>query len=86
MHTTTFSLAPSPRLVAQRLVADVAARWCGALDRHRRRRAMRATLASLDGLDRHLLRDLGLDRSELPSVAAEAAGLAARHRLLVPRW
>ena len=34
----------------------------------------------LDMLDRHALRDLGLDRSEIGSYMAEAAGLASRTR------
>jgi len=51
----------------------------GARLRHRRaraepRRVASATFQLLRGLDSHTLRDLGFDRSELTSVAAEAAG------------
>ncbi len=40
---------------------------------------------TLDLLDDQALRDLGLDRSELPSLAAESAGIAALTRRRVVR-
>ena len=49
--------------------------------RHRQRRRAKATYDALQELDDHMLRDLGFDRSELRSVAAEAAGEAERTRV-----
>lgn len=43
-------------------------------DDWRRRRSARATRSALDALDAHLLQDLGIDRSEIPSIAAAAGG------------
>jgi uncharacterized protein YjiS (DUF1127 family) len=40
-----------------------------------RRRIERETQASLRGLDGHMLHDLGLDRSQIESIAVAAAGL-----------
>lgn len=48
-----------------------------------RRRVAAATYESLRSLDDRSLRDLGLDRMELRSAAAEAAGQAERTRLQV---
>jgi len=48
-----------------------------------RRRVAAATYESLGSLDDRSLRDLGLDRMELRSAAAEAAGQAERTRLQV---
>jgi uncharacterized protein YjiS (DUF1127 family) len=44
--------------------------------RHRERRLARATCDALRQLDDHTLRDLGFDRSEIMSVAAEITGAA----------
>jgi uncharacterized protein YjiS (DUF1127 family) len=41
---------------------------------HRRRSLARATLLTLQSLDGHTLRDLGIDRSEIPSVATGVLG------------
>ena len=51
----------------------------------KRRRLARQTLIALHKLDARTLRDLGLDRSELVSVAAEVSGDAelTRARLLM---
>nr|WP_298829258.1 DUF1127 domain-containing protein [uncultured Piscinibacter sp.] len=46
-------------------------------------RLVRRTLRSLNGLDARALRDIGLDASELASVAHEAAGLLERTRWCV---
>ena len=42
--------------------------------RSKRRQQAKATCRALRGLDAHALRDLGIDRSEILSVAAEIAG------------
>ena len=52
-----------------------------ALARYRQRRKARATYDALRHLDDRMLRDLGFDRSEITSVAAEASGAAARTRV-----
>jgi uncharacterized protein YjiS (DUF1127 family) len=49
--------------------------------RHRQRRRAKATYDALRELDDHMLRDLGFDRSELRSVAAEATGEAEPTRV-----
>jgi uncharacterized protein YjiS (DUF1127 family) len=49
--------------------------------RYRQRRAAWAVAAALRELDDRTLHDLGFDRSEIGSVAMEAAGLAARTRV-----
>jgi hypothetical protein len=45
------------------------------------RRARSATHAALAELDHRALRDLGFDRSEIESVAAEVEGVAERTRV-----
>jgi len=67
------------------LAADIS-RWMAAaarryVDAWRQRRLARATYMSLRGLDARTLRDVGLDRSEMGSVAAEIAGEADRTRM-----
>jgi uncharacterized protein YjiS (DUF1127 family) len=58
-----------------------------ALAAYRRRRNERATYVALSNLDAWTLRDLGLHRSELLSVAAEVSGEAhaTRARLMTRR-
>jgi uncharacterized protein YjiS (DUF1127 family) len=51
-------------------------------ERHRMRREARLAYEALRELDDRALRDLGLDRSEIGSVSAEAAGIAERTRML----
>ena len=64
---------------AGRMVADWERR---AKDWWQRRQVAHATREALHGLDGRALRDIGLDRSEIGSVAAELAGLAENHRRL----
>ena len=52
-----------------------------ALARHRQRQLARATCEALRQLDDHALRDLGFDRAEITSVAAEVAGEGERTRV-----
>ena len=49
--------------------------------RDRRRRQARQFREELRGLDDHMLRDLGIDRSEIGSVAREMAGLTEATRV-----
>ena len=49
--------------------------------RHRQRRKARHAYDALRQLDDHTLRDLGFDRSEIASVAAEVTGAAERTRV-----
>ncbi len=51
--------------------------------RYRQRRHAQATYDALRRLDDHMLRDLGFDRSEMTSVAAEVTGEAERTRTRV---
>ena len=79
------ALAPAVRLGATLLLrgSGVAARRL--LVRWRQRRDAARTATALRALDRRALRDLGLDRSEVDSVAAETSGGAARTRGLAAR-
>jgi uncharacterized protein YjiS (DUF1127 family) len=52
-----------------------------AVERARQRRSARASHDALRALDDRSLRDLGLDRSELESIAGEVAGSAERTRM-----
>jgi uncharacterized protein YjiS (DUF1127 family) len=45
------------------------------------RQQARATMLALSALDSHTLRDLGFHRSEIPSIAAEAAGVLEPSRV-----
>jgi uncharacterized protein YjiS (DUF1127 family) len=51
------------------------------LERWRRHRSSAGTRAALGQLDTWTLRDIGLHRSEIGSIAAEAAGCAERQRI-----
>jgi uncharacterized protein YjiS (DUF1127 family) len=84
-----FELQAAARANRTRAMADALVAGYGALaDRLSRLRAAylqhseaRATDRALRGLDARMLRDIGLDRSEIGSIAAEAAGLAAFSRI-----
>lgn len=62
---------------AWRAVTNRLQRW---LVRARQRRQARATYLALRNLDARTLRDIGFDRSEILSVAAEVAGIADSNR------
>ena len=66
----------------QRLARHLRAFWQRARASWARRRIERATRVELRSLDCRALRDLGLDRSQIPSVAAAVAGrwLASENR------
>jgi hypothetical protein len=76
------ALAPAPVAVARLLdtVARIARRAVGA---SKAGQGFRGTAEPLAGLDARTLRDLGLDRSEIFSIAAEAAGNAELSRLRI---
>jgi len=87
MHT--ISPQPGFTLNARRALHELTRRLRGAHRRWRRARQADATARVLTQLDDRLLHDLGLDRSELLSTAAELHGQAARERrhtvLLAPQ-
>lgn len=56
------------------LMRRVALALCGVMRRFATARRRRATALALQSLDAHTLRDLGLDRSEIPSAVAELLG------------
>jgi uncharacterized protein YjiS (DUF1127 family) len=80
MHGTTISLGPSLATKAQRAWQALLRRLSRAYQQWLRARKAHATARVLNQLDDRLLRDLGLDRSELPSAAAELHGMAERQR------
>ena len=53
--------------------------------RHRQRRQARALYDTLRHLDDHILRDLGVDRSEIRSVAADVTGEARYTHVRAPQ-
>jgi uncharacterized protein YjiS (DUF1127 family) len=57
-----------------RFIASLLAGW-------QRRRRMHQTRDALQGLDRRALRDIGIDASEILSVACEASGAAEPQRV-----
>ena len=71
-----------PRLV-QRMLRPLAARAAARWELWRQRRDARRTIQALGQLDDYLLRDLGLDRGEIPSIAA---GVRGDPRERSPHW
>src|SRR4051812_18637046 len=56
--------------------------WAGrAIERHRQRRHAKVTYDTLSHLDDHTLRDLGFDRLEISSLAAESSGSVESTRI-----
>lgn len=80
---TTISLRPSPVLAVERLWRQAAEHARRTRDAWQRGRATRAAADALNRLDARLLRDIGLDSSELSSVAAELHGGAVPDRVHV---
>jgi len=81
MHTfTAISLQPSLAAKAQRALQALIPTLSGACHRWMRARQVNATARALDLLDNHLLHDIGMDRSELLSAAAELHGQSKRER------
>jgi len=89
VRPASFQLLPAARahrsviigelvVAAIRAVVAIARR---AHARHRQRRQATAVYDALRQLDDHTLRDLGFDRSEMTSVAAEVTGAAQRTRV-----
>lgn len=66
----------APNLYAGRVLADAIIAACDAVARYRRRAAERRrlveTVAALRGLDARTLRDIGVHRSQIVSVARDA--------------
>lgn len=81
MNTAAAAWQASDRLFLRRIRATLGT----ALEGWQRRRLQRATYAALSGLDAHILRDIGIDPSEIPSIAhAAGAGDATRIRFMQP--
>jgi len=80
MHTTTISLAPGLTTKARRALSALRSNLRGGYHDWLRARQAAATACALKSLDGRLLRDIGLDRSELLSAAAELHGQAERER------
>jgi uncharacterized protein YjiS (DUF1127 family) len=80
--TANAAFAPLRRAVAT-LIQTVACMAGRAVEASKARQGFRGTAEALAGLDARTLRDLGLDRAEIFSVAAEAAGNAELTRLRI---
>ena len=76
-----FTLGESIVEAIRAIGAIVGAAASRALARYRQRQQAKASYEALSELDDRTLRDLGLDRSELRSVAAEVTGEAERTRV-----
>ena len=80
---------PGPSLLESYVIAAARALWSvasGVLTKWQRRHAIRATRRALLELDERALRDLGLSRPEIGSIACELTGDAepTRQRVLQP--
>lgn len=83
LHTSITLKSPAGaevRHAARRLVLDAAWRaWAGAVARvaafHRRRRQIDRTVAALSQLNDHLLKDIGIHRSQIRSIARSGRDL-----------
>jgi len=88
---STYEVHKAARAHRAALVGDIAAATARtavafvrrAYERYRQHREASAVGAALRELDDRTLHDLGFDRSEIGSVAMEAAGLAARTRVRI---
>lgn len=86
---TSYALAQAARAYRSRVLGELVSAAISkaytmarrAYAAYRQRREARLTLDALDRLDDRSLRDLGLDRSEIASVAAEITGAAEHTRV-----
>jgi uncharacterized protein YjiS (DUF1127 family) len=78
---TVIPLQPGPAAKARRAAQDLTRRLGARLRQRRNARRFAETANALSLLDDRLLRDIGLDRSELRSAAAELHFQARRERL-----
>ena len=83
MSTSVHTLH-APTALQRFVFAVVAALRSGAAAWQRSRRR-RAALSELESLDDHILQDIGVHRSELPSLVAEMTGEAVATRSAVIR-
>jgi uncharacterized protein YjiS (DUF1127 family) len=82
MHSlTVIALQPGRAAKARRAVQDLTQNLSARFRRWRHARHVDATASALGLLDDRVLRDIGLDRSELRSAAAELHRRAHRDRL-----
>ena len=70
----------------KRLARDLQAYWQRARASWARRRIEKATRVELHRLDDRALRDLGLDRSQIPSVAEAVGRCGASRMCTVRQW
>jgi uncharacterized protein YjiS (DUF1127 family) len=70
----------APNAGARHALAALTARLGSVYRGWQRARRMRATVRAMSALEDRVLRDIGLDRSELLSAAAELHGHAERQR------
>jgi uncharacterized protein YjiS (DUF1127 family) len=85
-HTLEHAARRQHALQWQRLVARLARAVAATFEAWQRRSRQLATERALDGLDPHLLRDLGLTPSDVPTFACELAGTTDATRVLSQRF